>query len=152
MVCPSIVEGRAGVRAAGAKAPCAFRHAGIKAAQKRRLFCARFTPTRPVRNGAFAHRDAMARMCPVAWKGGGTLRRREMQDPFTFADLLGWLWPVLVPLWLWGVWRVRQDLRRVSRVGPDVARCGLPQEPLAPPPARRLARRRRPMNAGPRAA
>jgi len=44
----------------------------------------------------------------------------SMDAPHSFADLLVWLSPVLAPLWLWGMWRVRRDLRRA-------ARCGLPR-------------------------
>lgn len=59
-----------------------------------------------------------------------------MEDTFTFFDLLTWLSPLLAALWLWGLRRVLRDLRLVSRTGPDVARCGLPREPLgrSPPP------------------
>jgi hypothetical protein len=75
-----------------------------------------------------------------------------MHDPFDFADLLTWLSPLLVPLWLWGLWRVRQDLRRASPLRPEVARCGLPRGPLGPAPLAQPLRRRARFVSGPRAA
>ncbi len=70
----------------------------------------------------------------------------QMEDPFSFSDLLLALSPLLAALWLWGLGRVLRDLRRVSPNGTDLARCGLPQQPLSPAPLKRwmASRRSRP--------
>jgi hypothetical protein len=75
-----------------------------------------------------------------------------MDDPFTFADLLTWFSPLLVPLWLWGLWRVRQDFGCASPRRADVARCGLPRGPIGPSPLAQLIRRRTRFASGPRTA
>jgi hypothetical protein len=68
-----------------------------------------------------------------------------MDDPFTLAHLLALLAPLLLPLWLWGLWRVRRDLRLASPLQPETARCGLPKQPIGPSPLAhflRLGKRR----------
>jgi hypothetical protein len=67
----------------------------------------------------------------------------QMEDPLSFSDLLLALSPLLAALWLWGLGHVLRDLRRVSATGPELARCGLPEQPLSPTPLQRwLASRR----------
>ncbi|BDG70434.1 hypothetical protein Rmf_03630 [Roseomonas fluvialis] len=67
----------------------------------------------------------------------------QMEDPLGFVDLLRALLPPLAALWLWGLGRVLRDLRRVSPGRPDLARCGLPRQPLPPSPLQRFFARGR---------
>lgn len=55
-----------------------------------------------------------------------------MEDTF---DLLDGLWVALPALWLAGLAAFLRDWRRPSAAGPEQARCGLPRQPLTPPPA-----------------
>ncbi|NKC30605.1 hypothetical protein [Falsiroseomonas selenitidurans] len=55
-----------------------------------------------------------------------------MEDTF---EILDWLWLVLPPLWLAGLAAVLRDWRQANPAGVEQARCGLPRQPLAPPPA-----------------
>jgi hypothetical protein len=66
-----------------------------------------------------------------------------MDDPFTFADLLIWLSPLLLPLWLWCLIRVLRDLRRPWALRRETAYCGLPRRPLSPSPLAQFIRRDR---------
>ncbi len=61
----------------------------------------------------------------------------QMEDPLSFSDLLLALSPLLAALWFWGLGRVLRDLGRVSPNGPNLARCGLPEQPLPPAPLQR---------------